>query len=309
MTTSKQVNPLVTQFKEIYDSPSSYDSEGKLTAAAANQISQIDFLSFSISDIKVVQDATKLPDDLAVNILKKWMIQQDRLLSDLRGYLIYTPSISKERLSDFLSVMKNPSQECNLIVNNILYQLSTGGGLRDPIPLINLSKPEESLIEYEDRPQSNSEINHTIEYLFNPNIEAENQHSQDPKFYNGSLVNNQFLIIGLPPFLKVKLTSYRIRAPPLVKNSRAKGGLRSWNIYGGNSIEEISDTLNAHEIHSVKEDSQLENPNSEATYTVDNQTEYYRYFKIKNDGRNNQGNNALLLSAFYISGCIQICKE
>lgn len=284
------------QFKELYG------NGDNLAPETLEQIKQIDYSKFTIDQIKDVQDASKLPDDLAVYILKSWMRRQDDLLLNLRGNLIYTPEVSKERLEQFVEMMRCPNEECKskLEVENILEKISTGGGLRSPEPLINPNKFDEGIIRF-DHTKSSNEAKTNVQNLldFNPNT-----------FYHGQGAQNSFIILGLPPFMKVKLTKYKLIAPTRLPDRTAEGGLKSWELFGSNDWEEIH-SGNCHKLDThTQVDQTLKNSGDVGIYDINSpENDYFRYFKIMSTGFNHQNTLEILLAGIDFTGNIIISRE
>lgn len=299
---SKDENECVKEFKAIYDNPDSYNGD-KLTAEACHKLEQLDYTKFDIDDIKVVQSAEKLPDDLAVSILKGWMRRQDDLLLNLRGNLIYTPRVKKERLEQFVKMMRCPTSDCknNLIVENILYQIATGGGLRnaDAVPLIDPSNLENGIIRFEHSKvsgSSDSDVQNLLDF-------------KKETYYHNRVTKDPFFIIGLPSFMKVRLTKYKLIGPPQLSDRKTQGGPKNWEFFGSNDWDEIKNR-NPQRIDLISNDTNLREPNAEHDYEVtQNDDQYYRYFKFVSTGMNHQGSLEIFLSGIDLTGNIIICRE
>ena len=255
--------------------------------SAIDLISAIDFSSLSIDEISVIEDADKLPDDVSLKILKAWMHKQNDVLSNIRGKLLYTPQIEVAEFEQFINTMKCPSSKCNSVVENILYQIATGGGSFKPSCIVNTKEPETSLIEVDQKSSNNSSNSHIIDNLFD---------FSNDTYYIGPSLDNSYITITLPPFLKVNLTSYTLTAPPRL-NQTGQGGIKSWKVYGYNQAN--NEVL----LDNVNNDSNLSHPSSTHTYEVRyNENQYFRSFKILNAGPNHQNNQSIILSGFDISG-------
>ena len=288
-------NPAHEQFKTIYG------NGGKLTDDQLQQIKDLDYSNFTIEQIKDVQEATDLPDDLAVYILKNWMRRQDDLLLNLRGNLIYSPEVSKARLQEFVNMMRCPNEGCKkeLVVENILEKIATGGGLRTKVPLINPNKFDEGVIRF-DHVKSTNEAKANVQALLDFDTKT---------FYHGQAAQNAFIILGLPPFMKVKLTKYKLGAPPKLQDRTSKGGLKSWALYGSNDWEEIH-TGTCPRIHSCQDDQKLSAAEAVDTFDVDSpENDYFRYFKLMITNTNHQSTLEILLSVIDFTGNIIISRE
>lgn len=293
-------NPDLVQFQKIYEAPESREG-GKLTQQALDEIAKINYSSFSMTDIQVVQNAADLPDELAVKILKGWMRRQDELLLNLRGDLIYEPQIPKKRLDEFINMMECPSDDCrnNLIVHNILHEIATGGGLRSEtaVPLIDPNHFDNGIIRF-DQSKMGNDSRSGVEHLLDFNNET---------FYRNKTTQEAFFIIGLPPFMKVRLTKYLLRAPPKIPQYSLQGGPKSWDLFGSNDWNEIQNGTPV-KIHSANSDMNLRAAGAEYEYEC-NSDQYFRYFKFALTGSNHQNTNEIILSRFDITGNIITCRE
>ena len=288
-------NPDAVRFKEI----SKQVQENKLTPEQARaQIEGIDFLKFNIIDINSVQRADWLTDDQSVSILKAWIHQQDQVLLNLRAQLIFTPEISKDRLAELAEAVKLPSMECDFVVEDIIYKLATHGGqLATPEMPINTEAPEKGLIGF-DCMKSSAKEKFPITNLFD--FRKDTYYSSPPR-------DNAYVLIMLPPFLKANLTSYKLGAPPKIKDQTLQGGIKSWVLIGSNDLEEIKGS-NAFTIDSVSSDLFLEKPETVHVYNV-KPSNYFRYFKLVMTGPNHVNNKSIILSSFDISGKLIISRD
>jgi hypothetical protein len=256
---------------------------------AIQAIKPINFIQFDIDQIQRVQDATWLPDETAVEIMKRWMRRQDEVLLKLRAYLVVTPTITKDQLLDFTQAVRNPSREPTLIVTDVFRRLATAGDTRDPVnPLI------EKLITA----SASSELpDHKLSDLF----------SFDPdKFFVTQSSGSQWFIVSLPPFLKIQATAYKLRAPPKDASKKAQGGIASWHLQASDDIKNFNVTID----HQT-ESKQLQTGGAEAVFQVppENNVGFFRHFKLTHSGANHQGNNSILLAAFDLTGELIICRE
>lgn len=278
-------HPDVETFKTV----SGDVAAGKITPEeGVERISALNFLAFDIDDIQHVQQAAWLPDDVSVNIMKKWMRQQNQVLLSLRAFLVMTPTISKEQLMDFTRAIKSPSNEPDLTVENIIYQIATAGGTRAPVNPV-----EQELITC----QCKSEVpDHDIAKLFT---------YKKGDFYWSNSVQGEYIIVSLPPFLKAQVSSYVLGSPPRSEGKKAEGGIMSWQLQGSN------DGKNFVSIDLVNNDKGLQTGGVEAKYEIADPAKagYFSHFKLLNTGLNHQSNLSLYLSKFDISGKLLICKQ
>ena len=262
--------------------------EGSLSPTEGEQqIKGLNFLSFDIDQIKYVQEATWLSDEVAVSILKNWMREQDRVLLELRANLVLTPEISKQRLLEFYEASRCPSHEPNLEVKNIIYSLATAAGTREYYNPIKYQ-----LITYK--------INTDVERFQKSFVDLfENEPGH---YYLSSPHQDEYFIITLPPFLKVQITSYTIGAPPQL-NQKAQGGIQSWHLQGSN------DEVNWTSIDIQNEDQHLLLPDSVHEYTVMEPKGFFRSFKLTNLRPNHQGTLSIIIGKFDINGKLLISSN
>ena len=295
---TKEVSESVKKFNEIYNDEKSKGEDGKLTKGACEAIEKLDFTKFSIEDMEVITKSDKLPDDLAVKILKDWMRRQDSLISNIRGKIAYSPEVSKNNLEDFVNMMRCPTENCNerLVVNDILRNIATGGGLR-PIDSVSLIDPKDfdnGIIRFD---QSSSNKNKPEEAPFLLDFKPDT-------YYHNVTPQNPFFILGLPPFMKAKLTSYKL-FPPSVANS----GPKNWILYGSNDWTNIRNG-NPHQIDKQSNNNDLKDTNEAKEFFVNSDdNQYYRYFKFESTGENLARNNEINLGGIDFSGNIVICQE
>jgi hypothetical protein len=256
---------------------------------AIQAIKSIDFIQFDIDQIQRVQDAQWLPDEIAVDIMKRWIRRQDEILLKLRAYLVVTPTITKDELLGFTQTVRNPSREPNLIVTDVFRRLATAGETREPVnPLV------EKLITA----SASSELpDHKLADLFSFNPE---------KFFVTQSTGSQWFIVSLPPFLKIQVTAYKLKAPPKESSKRAQGGISSWHLQASDDIKTFSVTVDLQTENKV-----LQAGGSEGVFQVprENNIGFYRHFKLDHRGANHQGNNSILLAGFDLTGELIICRE
>jgi hypothetical protein len=256
---------------------------------------EIDFLRFDIDQIKGVQDAEWLSDEVAVNIMKSWMRRQNEILLELRAHLVVTPTIPKERLLEFTRAVRNPSQEPDLVVEDIIYSLATAGGTREPVnPLTEGLISAAASSELQDQ-------SHRLPELFN----FKRAPGQPAPYYMSNSTAGQWITISLPPFLKAQVVSYKLKAPPRVEGKKAQGGISSWNLQASDDLKNFQVTLDIQ-----TENKDLQNVDAVAVFPVrSDQKGFYRHFRLTNAGQNHQNNLSIFLAGFDITGKLIICRE
>jgi len=249
---------------------------------------KIQFLDFDIDQIQAVQNAAWLSDEVAVDIMKSWMRRQDEILLLLRAHLVVRPTISKDRLLEFTRAVRNPAQEPDLIVEDIIYQLATAGGTRDAV-----NPMEEGLITA----VPSSELpDHRLCDMFS---------FQPGKYWLSQATQSQYVTITLPPFLKAHVVSYKLRGPPRAEGRKAQGGISSWTLYASNDEKNFQTTLDIR-----TENKDLLEADSVAVFPVTSeQPGYYRCFRLVNTGVNHQNNLSIFLAGFDLTGKLIICRE
>lgn len=279
----------MTDFSRFDDVCRRVESSVTTPESAVQEIQSIDFLSFDIDQIQRVQEASWLPDDTAVSIMKRWMRRQDEVLLELRAHLVVTPTISKDQLLTFIQAVRNPSLEPDLIVSDIIRQLATAGGTRAAVNPLT-----EKLITA----TASSELSeHKLADLF----------SFDPeKYFLTQSSGQQSFIVSLPPFLKVQLTAYKLRAPPKDANKRAQGGIQSWHLQASDDVKVFNVTLDLQ-----TDNKDLQSAGAEKVFPIAQPGSFgfFRHFKLTQDAPNHQGNNSILLAEFDITGKLIICRE
>jgi len=135
----------------------------------------------------------------------------------LRAFLVLTPEINSFQLQEFSESIKTPSKQdlCNLVIDNILDKIATSGGSRDPVNIYKYN-----LIKVE----SDESQNYKLDLLFD---------GKDSTYYVSQPKQDSHITISLPPFLRLRLTSYFLQGPPKLQQ-RAQGGPSSWAVYGSN---------------------------------------------------------------------------
>ena len=277
---------LVEQFRAISSKVQNKEID---VPTALQQIKDINFLLFSIDDMKAVQDAEWLPDQEAVNIMKSWMRLHDQVLLQLRAFLVVTPEITKDQLITFVKAVQIPSQVPSLTVENVIYKLATAGGAREfknPITY--------GLITAETHPKDPNKANELYK-IYGP----------DPTdHYLSSPQQQSAVIISLPPFLKIQIEKYQIGTPKSQSTSGKKGGLQSW-------VLEVSDDMtNYKQIATVQNNTDLAQENITHTFDADDKTAgFYRHIRLMSTSQSHLGNLSLVLKNFDITGKLIIAKD
>ena len=276
---------IVEQFRDISNKVVSKELS---VEAALEQIKNINFNLFSITDIELVQKADWLPDQEAVNIMKGWMRLHDQVLLQLRAFLVVTPEITKDQLITFVKAVQIPSQVPSLTVENVIHKLATAGGAREfKNPVVA------GLITIDNFPK---ERTNTLYKIFEPNPE---------EYYLSSPQQQPSITISLPPFLKIQIEKYQIGTPKV--NQTKKGGLQSW-------VLEVTDDPSAStwkkQIATVQNDQQLAKENVTVTYEADNkEAGFYRHIRLVSTSQSHAGNLSMVLRDFDITGKLIISKD
>lgn len=260
---------------------------------AYEKVKNLNYLSFDINQIKLIQDSKWLPDSFAVKIMKEWMHYQDELLLQIRAYLLFHPELSPEMVVEIAKTIQNPSLTIDLTIENIIYSLATSGGSRkfvNPYDMNLITVYQSSKLMQSQYPVSN---------LFDNN---------ESTFFLSPPSNNFYIIISLPPFLKASITSYTMMAPPPRGNSKVSQAPSSWILQG---LKQLKDDVNPYTIDQQVNNQDLIIPSSKKTFFVNrsNKPQYFRHFKLKNDSYNHQSNLSLSLSLFDISGLLIVSND
>lgn len=277
---------LVAKFKDI---SSKVEKKEMTVEDALIAIKDIDFNLFSIEEIEAVQNATWLPDQEAVDIMKGWMRLQDQVLLELRAFLVVTPEITKDMLLSFVKAVKVPSQVPSLTVENVINKLATAGGAR------KFRNPIEFGLIQADNSQKDGKVSDLYK-IFDP----------DPyQYYSSAPTSQSAVIFTLPPFLKIQIEKYQIGTP---KTKMAKkGGIQSW-------VLEVTDDptlLNwKKQIAQVQNDTKLMTENTTVTFDVDDpKAGFYRHIRLMSTGQSHLGNLSMVLKNFDITGKLIIAKD
>lgn len=211
-----------------------------------------------------------------VAFLKGWIQKQNEMCHQIAGHTLYKQEVKQDEMKHNIELIKKPDfNDPNLIVHNIFERIATGGGLSDPTPLIN-DDPEKSLIQFQHGDSKKIPLLHLTDDYESP---------------------SNFIKIELPPFMKVKPTSFTLKSP---SNT---GGIKNFQIIGANDLNFNGSSI----LYSVQNAKELKNPNSLLEIPISTQ-EYFSCFQIQCT-ENFQGNNHVLFSQFDISGHILINKQ
>lgn len=279
-----------TVTQEINSNPSPNDEEIR---QAYEKIKNLNYLSFDINQINEIQKLKWLPNNFAVKVMKEWMRHQDELLLQIRAYLLFHPELSPETVVEIAKTIQNPSSTIDLTVENIIHNLATSGGSREFVnpydqQLITVFQSSELI-----------QKTYSISNLFD----------NDPNtFFLSPTHSNFYIVISLPPFLKASITSYTMMAPPPRGNPQISDAPSSWILQG---LKHPNDDTNPCIIDQQVNNQDLIEPSSKKTFIVDQpkKPQYFRHFKLKNDGNNHRSNLAFSLSLFDISGLLIISND
>lgn len=276
--------------KEISSKSNPTDEE---TKDAYEKIKNLDYLSFDINQIKEIQNLKWIPNSFAVKIMKEWMRHQDELLLQIRAYLLFHPELSPEMVVEIAKTIQNPSLSFDLTVENIIYNLATSGGSREfvnPYDQHLITVFQSSELTTKQYPISNLFDNNDSTFFLSP---------PNPNFY---------IVISLPPFLKASIKSYTMVAPPPRGNSQVSQAPSSWILQG---LKQPNDDPNPFTIDRQVNNQDLARPSSKKTFVVNQPAnlQYFRHFKLKNEGNNHQSNFSMSLSLFDISGILIISND
>ena len=244
-------------------------------------------MSFDIDQMKLVQDADWLPDELSVRIMKGWIRHQDELLLKLRANLILNPKISKDQLLNYIKSISSPTSqnEQELIVENVIEKIGSAGDTREYL------NPLQYNLIYAETSNKVPKPSNDLSMLFD---------MKDSTYFSSEPAKGASFTIVLPHFLKLRMTSYTLWSPK--KEKENSGGPSNWVVYGSNDKKDFRDIL----------DSQCGNndlilSNSKKSFNV-NTEHYYRCFKFVLTGTNHLNNLTIHLQRFDLSGILIINK-
>jgi hypothetical protein len=256
-------------------SGSSFDS-------VRDSLNAIDFLSFTIEDLGKVQSAEWLPSEAKVAILRQWVRAQDSLLEELHGRVLLTGSLPVQETLSLFNILGAPATAGNSgILTNIFERLATAGGMR---PFTNPALTgiiSVDIVPHPEEPVGESEFG--VYRAFDGNEQT---------FYRSASATSRLIQIGLPPFLKVKLTSYTIGAPV--------PSLKSWKLEAAADSKGPWELIDAQTVSS-----ELNGKGKKATFQVDGK-DYFRYFRLEQVDQNHQGNLSIHWRTIDISGIVVV---
>jgi hypothetical protein len=263
-------------------------AHGSSFESVRSKLNEIDFLSFTMDEMKMVETATWLPLDRKANILRKWIRAQDALIAEIQGVLVLHSRIPKEVVETIIAAIGNPTIERSLeeetIVTNIFQKLATGGGNRDPLnPAAQRLITVEVDSQRSDEPAPDSD--HGVYKAFDGKLDT---------YYVSASAASRFIRIILPPFLLVKLTSYSMTSPV--------AGMMTWNLQG-----KVRENDAWQQIDSVTRSTEFAQPRGHATFTVDGK-DYFRYFQLEQMDENAQKNLSIYLGTLDFSGKVILTK-
>jgi hypothetical protein len=246
---------------------------------ALHTITTIDFTSFSLEDMEVVEQADWLPDDVCVNALRAFLEAQDANLVQIRSYLTVTSVVSAPLLGDFIDAVFVPQHRLNLDIENVIQLLATAGGSRpfeNPVvlELIKAETDSESALK-----------NCFLQDMF---------HGDPSKFFRSSPKQNPIFIVGLPSFMEIAVTSYTMQAPP------KKEGMKSWTLQGSNDKENWMGLAN--EVDNM----QLMDPGAVVVFPLPEKSPPFRWFKVTQKDINHGKTLSIVLSMFDLSGEVRL---
>ena len=119
-------------------------------------------------------------------------------------------------------------------------------------------------------------------------------------YYQSQTAEPAYITIALPPFLRVKLTSYKVGVP--TQQGQRKGGLASWLVFGSEDDKDYVLLDNRSDNQDLRE------PGVICTFDVTQPSEkYFRYIRLQNNGPTHIGQHRIIASAFDITGRLIIC--
>ncbi|EAX92164.1 hypothetical protein TVAG_383370 [Trichomonas vaginalis G3] len=276
-------NDQLVKFREITDlvTKKQIDLE-----EGERRIKEIDFQKFNIDEMDEVQQCTWFSDGVYVDIMRRWVRQQDDLLLQLRAFLVVTPEIAKETLTEFVKAVKNPSQVPNISVSNVIHSLSTAGGTRAAINPIT-----EGLIG------AKCSVAASIGY------KLDDIYTENDKYFKSQPVASVAVTITLPQFLKIQMEKYTLTSPHDCK------GLRAWSIDVTNDPKEQNWTNIDTKDLELSENPFVES-NKTHEFTVNKQESgFFRTIKISLLRETLNGNLSMVLKKFDFTGKLIIAKD
>jgi hypothetical protein len=270
----------VQQFKEI----AAVVGSGPATASVLDSVKAIDFLLFTIDDIKLVEESAWLPDDVKVEILHQWVTAQSALLLDVHGRISLQAEFPVAEAKHLWDALAQPgiAGRCTVLPN--IFQLLGSGGGHGPFvnPIVGgLLKVE--VDPHSDEPAPDSEFGYYNAFDCN-----------EATIYRSASASARRIRFFLPDFIKVKLMSLTISCP--VK------GVRSWKIQGRPDVSTPWIDIDAR-----TNTTEFSQPAVRATFEFEAK-DYYREFQFEQVDQNHQGNLSIYLGTIDIGGNILIVK-
>jgi hypothetical protein len=250
----------------------------------------IDFLSFSIKDIKEVEDAAWIPPEVKASKLRQWIRTQDAIISQIQGYLALRASVSKDEVKAVADAIGSPSTAgASFVVENIFEKLATGGGTRAFI-----NPAEHGLITVEVDKMTNEpapDADNGVYKAFDGNAAT---------WYRSAAARDRWIKITLPPFLKVELTSYTLASKV--------PGLVSWvlrrSLDGKDTWEDVDSVSGSDAFHDADKQAVWPEPRKRAFPVA--AKGYGRVFLLKQTDDSAQGNASIYLGSIEFAGRVLI---
>ena len=243
-------------------------------------VKSIDYSQFSLEEMQAFEEADWLPDDFYVATMQDWLERQSEQIDRIRSYLFVTSTVPNSLALAFIDTVFRPAKSICLERDNIIYLLATAGNTREYV-----NPCTKGLVTV----TCDGGIRlHPVEHVFSDNPE---------EFFQSASKPNTFLVVTLPPFLRVCLTKYTLQGPPKL------GGMRSW------TLEVSKDGEQWVEVASERGRPELEGPSKRATFVLEKRTPPVRFFKLTNRDQNFANYHAMLLAGFDVSGEVQLCLE
>jgi len=220
-------------------------------------LEKIDFTTFSRDEILKFSESEWISDEAAAKYLDIWENADNETSLQIRAYTLLTNIINKPTLQKIVDSTNSCRTDLSTVVNDILNNLATADKTREFMnPLTG------KIIKAWIEPQDIQISQQGILKLFDG----------DPNTYLEANTMEQSIIIQLPSWLRVRMTSYKISSP------HNKGGIKTWTIYGSNDLSRWE------LISSVVDDDKLSFPQTEYTYLVDEHCPnmYFNSFKMFN---------------------------
>lgn len=272
---------MTTEQEKFWEISKNVESGNMTSEQGLESIKGINFLDFSLDEMETVENCEWLPASFKVNTIREWMDVQDSNINSATSYLLFQQVVDKEFVEKILDLISVPSHSKDLRVEDVIQTLATANGTRE-----YLNPIETKLISVASSPAfPKKELGNIFTGKKNP---------KETVFQTMPGENN-YALIGLPDFLKINISSYKVR-------SADRNWPLSWVLEGSND----KDNWTTIDIKSGAND--LSGAFKEVSFDVE-QKGFYRYFKITQKGQNSNGNLQFLLTAFDISGNVKIVEQ